>query len=91
MNISKLNQFGADLAGRDFGKRVYEIIIQETKLPMVLDFAGVGSIGSSFADEVIVKIAGQQNNKIIVKNINRVIKSCLNDVAEEAKINLIIE
>lgn len=91
MNILKLNQFGADLAGREFGKKVYELIINETDFPIILDFEGVGSMGSSFADEVVVKIARNQNNKIIVKNINRVIKSCLSDVTEETGIESKIE
>ncbi len=86
MNISKLSQFGVDLAGREFGKNVYDLIIKDTTFPITLDFEGVGSMGSSFADEVIVKIAKQQENRIIVKNINRVIKSCLNDVKDEAAI-----
>lgn len=91
MNISKLSQFGVDLAGREFGNNVYDLIIKDTTFPIILDFDGVGSMGSSFADEVVVKIAKQQNNKIIVKNINRVIKSCLNDVKDETGIELVIQ
>ena len=86
--IIKMVTFGSDLSGREFGKSAFSKIVLQGELPMTLDFSDVSSIGSSFADEVVAEIARLQESKIIIINANRVVKSCLNDVADDKKIKI---
>lgn len=81
--IVKMITFGSDLSGREFGKSAFNEIIQKNAVPMTLNFTNISSIGSSFADEVVAEIARLQKSKITILNANRVVKSCLNDVASD--------
>jgi anti-anti-sigma regulatory factor len=80
--------YGQDLSGRDFGKQTFKEISEKYGFPISLDFAEVGSIGSSFADELVAEVAKMQSNKITIYSANRVIRSCLNDVATEKKFSI---
>lgn len=84
MGVIALQEYGSDLAGREFGKTVYKQLSDKFAGEVCFDFAGVESLGSSFADEVIVKFAGRQGNKVEVRNANRVVRSCLSDVEDES-------
>ncbi len=90
MSIVDLKRFGLNLSGRPLGISTYPIILKEYSAPYELDFAGVYSVGSSFADEVIAKLAQLNGGEIVIRNSNSVIQKCLNDVAEEHDIKLII-
>ena len=89
MSIIKLKKYGLNLAGRPLGIKTFSIIINEYQPPFELDFEGVNSIGSSFADEVIAKLADLNNGKIKILNSSRIINKCLNDVAEDKQFELI--
>ncbi len=91
MTILKLGQFGPTLTGREFGKSSYlELLKTSPNKPVVLDFRGVASLGSSFADEVVTPFAQGQENRIVVLNVNEVIQSCLRDVRDEMGIQIIL-
>ncbi|NJL24861.1 MAG: STAS-like domain-containing protein [Calothrix sp. SM1_5_4] len=86
-----LKEFGSVLTGREYGKTVYETLAAKLTHPAGLDFEGVESMGSSFGDEIVIPIARAQGNKIVVKNANPVITSCLTDIAEESQIDIEIK
>ena len=88
MNFFALKEFGAVLTGREYGKTVYGALAPKLTNPVGLDFEGVESMGSSFGDEIVIPIARDQNNKIVVRNANPVITSCLMDIADENDINI---
>ncbi len=88
MNEVNMSEWGQTLTGRKDGKKTFDEIISKYSPPFILNFYGVIALGSSFGDEVVVKLAALQKNKIVVKNANRVIKICLNAVIEEANIAL---
>jgi hypothetical protein len=91
MTIFKLSRFGATLTGREFGKTSYQELLKEPReLPVVLDFAGVASLGSSFADEIVPYFAEEQSRRITVLNVNDVVRSCLRDVRDETGIEIIL-
>ena len=56
--------------------------------PVTLDFIGVSTLGSSYADEVIIPIAAKQNNKINVCNVISPVWDCIQDVAEDSGIEV---
>ncbi|MBI4924783.1 MAG: DUF4325 domain-containing protein [Bdellovibrio sp.] len=92
MTVVKLNRFGQTLTGREFGKSSYlEIVKEQYELPIALDFSGVASLGSSFADEVVLPLAQKQGNQITILNANNVVRSCLRDVHDETGINIIYD
>jgi hypothetical protein len=91
MSIVNLSRFGLNLSGRALGISTFPLIIKEYKTPYELDFDGVNSIGSSFADEVVVKLAELNGGEIVIRNSKSVINKCLNDVAKEYKIKLVME
>jgi hypothetical protein len=78
-----LKKFGLNLSGRPLGISSLPIILNENQAPFELDFDGVFSIGSSFADEVVAKLAEKNGGKIKVYNSTNVINKCLKDVAKE--------
>lgn len=90
MSIVKLRRFGINLSGRPLGISSLPIILSEYEAPFELDFAEVNSIGSSFADEVLVKLAELNGGQIVIHNSKKVINKCLHDVAEENSIKLIL-
>lgn len=85
-----LKRFGINLSGRPLGVSTYPIIVKDYVAPFELDFMDVNSVGSSFADEVVAKLAKLNGGKIIVRNCKNVVLKCLNDVAEEHKFELIV-
>lgn len=89
MNVIKLKKYGINLSGRGHGMNTYLMIINEHEGPYELDFEGVFSIGSSFADEVVAKLAKASNNKIMILNSTNVINKCLKDVAKDKGFNLL--
>jgi hypothetical protein len=91
MNVIKLSKYGAVLTGREFGSDVMANLLENLKLPVMLDFAGVESLGSSFGDEVVPVIASKQGNTIKVLNANNEVKATLDDIAFDSNIKLEIE
>ncbi len=83
-----MKEYGFSLTGREFGKISFVEKKEKAELPVVLDFTDVKSIGSSFADEFVAEFAKLQGSKIIIKNANRIIKECLEEVAEEKNIEV---
>ena len=81
--IIKLKKYGSILTGRPFGQKVMEELEPLLEYPVVLDFEGAISMGSSFGDEVVSKIAQRQSGEIEVMNANKVIWSCLDRLAED--------
>ncbi len=89
MSQIPLKNYGLNLTGRGLGISTLQTIQSNYAAPYELDFKDVYSIGSSFADEVVVPLArlnGTDHIKII--NANSIIKKCLRDVADEFKIVL---
>jgi hypothetical protein len=91
MNIVNLSRFGLNLSGRPLGITAYPIVLKEYEPPYELDFKDVNSIGSSFADEVVAKLAVLNGGQIVIHNSKNVISKCLNDVAKEHKFKLIFK
>lgn len=91
MSRIELKKYGMNLSGRPLGMSTFKIIISEFKPPFELDFAGVLSIGSSFADEVVAKLAELNQGEIKVDNANRIIKKCLEDVSLDKKFEIIYD
>ncbi len=91
MNVINLSQYGAVLTGREFGVNVMENLNGNLKLPVVLDFSGVESLGSSFGDEVVPIIAGKQGNTLKIINANNEVRATLKDIAFDSNIKLEIE
>lgn len=89
MSLIKLSYYGLNLSGRPFGIQTYQKIKGQFQAPYSVDFEGVFSIGSSFADEVIAKLAEENGGTITVYNSSRVIDRCLEEVAKDN--NFVIE
>lgn len=90
MTTVSMNRFGRTLTDRPDGKKAYEAIVASSAPPYILDFQGVMSLGSSFGDEVVVRLACLQNNHIKVVNINDGIRSCIKRVIEGTEITVAI-
>lgn len=90
MSIVDLKRFGLNLAGRPLGIKTFPIIQKEYSAPYELDFEGVFSIGSSFADEVVAKLASLNQGVIKIHNSNSVIDKCLTDVSREQGFEIIL-
>jgi len=48
MKKLKMNRYGSVLTGREFGSDTFKKIDKEAEYPVILDFDGVNSLGSSF-------------------------------------------
>jgi anti-anti-sigma regulatory factor len=88
MNTVLMNQFGSTLTDREDGKKVFQQIAEKYSFPVILDFQGVVSLGSSFGEEIILKIAPLQNNEITICNTNDVIKNSVKRIVEDVKIDV---
>ena len=66
MSILKLSKYGSVLTGRAFGKDTMTKI--SIDYPVVVDFDGVDTLGSSYADEVLKPIAQEQGNRLTISN-----------------------
>lgn len=88
MSTVSLKKFGLNLSGRPLGISSFPIILAEHQPPFELDFEGVYSIGSSFADEVVAKLAELNGGNIRILNSTNVINKCLRDVAKEKRFTL---
>jgi len=80
-----------NVTGPQFGSDVMVSLMQELKLPVILDFAGVESLGSSFGDEIAPVIAEKQGNTVKILNANSEVKATLKDIDFNSKINLEID
>ena len=86
--IVQLKQYGRTLTDRSDGQRVFREILNSHKSPFSLDFSGVMSLGSSFGDEVVLKLAELQGNKIEVINANQGIIDCIGKVIEGKSVSI---
>ena len=86
--IFEMRKFGRMLTDRIDGKKAYNEISMVSELPNVLDFSNVVSLGSSFGDEVLPKLAEKNNNEIGVKNANQAIVSCIKKIVEDSGIKV---
>lgn len=91
MSTVSLKRFGINLSGRPLGISTLPVILKEYQAPYALDFKEVFSIGSSFADEVVAKLAEINGGEIRVLNSTNVINKCLKDVANEKGFKLLFE
>jgi hypothetical protein len=91
MSIIPLKRFGINLSGRPLGMSSLTVILQDYQAPYTLDFKEVFSIGSSFADEVVAKLAELNGGEIQILNSSTVINKCLKDVAKEKGFKLTFE
>ncbi len=86
--IIDLKKYGPILTGRPFGQKVMKELEPGLEYPVVLDFEGILSMGSSFGDEVVPVIAKRQSGKIEAMKANRVIWACLDRLAEDHGIEI---
>lgn len=89
METILLHKYGLILTGRGFGKQVSEEL--QKQIPhgdVELDFGKVISLGSSFGEEVVVPFAKRQNNFIVVKSANSVVKRCLELIAKDFSLQI---
>lgn len=82
MKIFPMAKFGKTLTDREDGKKAFDLISSTDSKPYILDFEGVVSMGSSFGDEVILKLAKLQGDLIRVLNINDGIRASIKRVIE---------
>ncbi len=88
MNKLKMNKFGSVLTGREFGVDTMIKISEDIEYPVILDFLGVNSLGSSFADEVLIPIAKNQKNFVEVCNAKKPVWVCVKEVAKDGGITV---
>lgn len=88
MSLINLYEFGLNLSGRPVGKSSYSVIRNNNEGPYELDFTRVMSVGSSFSDEVVGKLANDNGGSIVVINANRVIRKCLDNLKVEKGIDI---
>jgi len=91
MNIVEMKQFGATLTDREDGKKTFSMITEKYALPVALDFSEVVSLGSSFGDEVVPKIALMQGGEIELLNANRVIRNSIKRTVEELPVRVVFD
>ena len=83
-----MNQFGSTLTDRADGKKAFREISEGGPFPVTLDFSGVVSLGSSFGEEIILKIAPLQGEKITILNTNHVMKISIRRIIEDTSIQV---
>lgn len=84
-------EFGRTLTDRTYGQVVAQKIVESAKFPLVLDFKGVVSLGSSCGDEIASTVASRQDGALFVCNANGAVQSCLEAVAEDLALKLIVD
>jgi len=80
--VVKMSKFGTTLTDRADGKKAWAEISSKP-IPNMLDFEGVISLGSSFGDEVLPKVAEQNQDSIQVINANQAVRSCISKIVED--------
>ncbi len=88
MNTILMQQFGTTLTDRADGKKAFNNILRTNTFPVALDFSGVISLGSSFGDEVILKVAERQGNTLAVLHANRVIQNAVRRSIEDSPVSV---
>ncbi len=83
-----MQQFGTTLTDRPDGKKAFKDILRTRTFPVALDFSGVVSLGSSFGDEVILKVAERQGNKVAVLHANHVIQNAVRRTIEDSPVSV---
>ena len=84
----QMRQFGTTLTDRADGKKAFEQIRRTSRFPVALDFSEVVSLGSSFGDEVILKVAEMQGNAITVSHANHVIQNAIRRSVEDSPVTV---
>lgn len=88
MNVLKMQQFGKILTDREYGQRMAQKVLQQETFPLMLDFDGVISLGSSFGDEVVLAVAQKQGLQVEIKNASAAVRDCLELIAADFKIKI---
>ncbi len=83
-----MKEFGKTLTDRADGKMTVAAILKKYSLPIRLDFTGVIALGSSFGDEVVLKIAEKQGGYLHIAGANGIIKNSLLRIVEDTSIEL---
>ena len=89
MSTVAMDQFGSTLTDRADGKKAFREISEKHRFPVTLDFQGVVSLGSSFGEEVILKIGPLQNYEVTIINTNSVMKNSVRRIIEDTDIKVI--
>ena len=89
MSTVQMSRFGSTLTDRADGKKAFQEITERYTPPLILDFQEVVSLGSSFGEEVILRIAPLQNYEITVLNTNSVIKISIQRIIEDTGIKVL--
>jgi hypothetical protein len=88
MTKLEMVRFGRTLTDREYGKSIAGTILKEQAFPVLLDFRGVISLGSSCGDEILSAVGAKQEGKVTVTGTNQPVRSCLEKVAEDLKIRI---
>lgn len=88
MTVIKMSSFGRILTGREYGVNVAKKIASESIPPLVFDFSGVLSVGSSFGDEIFKAVIAFGPDRIKIQNVNNVVRAALNQVQEDLGIKI---
>lgn len=89
MSTVQMSRFGSTLTDRADGKKAFQEITERYTPPLILDFQGVVSLGSSFGEEVILRVALLQNHEITVLNTNSVMKNSVKRIIEDTGIKVL--
>jgi hypothetical protein len=89
MKTLELAKFGKTLTDREYGKTIGQTIVTDGVFPLVLDFKGVISLGSSCGDEILTAVGRMQGSEIQITNTNQPIRFCLEKVAEDLHLKVI--
>lgn len=84
----KMMKYGRTLTDRADGKRAYKEILSMNEFPTILNFKDVISLGSSFGDETVAKIAIANGGTIKIVNANKAIQACLSNIEEDFNIKI---
>ncbi len=88
MTIIKMSSFGSVLTGREYGANVAKKIMSEFSPPLMFDFFGVLSVGSSFGDEIFKATLELGPNKIKIQNVNKVVRAALLQIQADLDIKI---
>jgi len=91
MTTVEMKEYGATLTDREDGKRAAATILARMSPPLRLDFSGVMALGSSFGEELVLRVAEAQDNSVTVVNANNVIRNSLYRIAEGTSVHISFE
>lgn len=91
MSTVQLNKFGSHLEGRPICETYLHCILSDSQIPFELDFLGVKSIGLSFSENVIGKLAEMNGGSIKILNSNEIVNSVVREASLDKGFSYILE